>query len=85
MNDKIMATKLREKSDHMLKLAKKHPDVTIYYNDAGDLRSIAQLIEEKDYAGALEFAYRKDTALREEIPEDVWKFLLSKNGEENGQ
>ena len=74
-----MANKLRNKADTMRQLAKKNPDVTIWFKDAGDMEHMAGMVEQGDFWSALEFAQNRDTEFRESVPNDVWNYLVQNN------
>ena len=77
MTPKVAAEKIREAAK-----AWEHPDykldaemTALHKSDAADLELIAALIEKEDLRRARIRADSLDTIIREEIPNDVWKWL----------
>lgn len=50
-------------------------NLRISYKDAADLFCIGQYLEEDNFEKARKLAWNLDTAVREEIPDDVWDYL----------
>jgi hypothetical protein len=49
--------------------------MSMYAGDARDMFKIAELMQDSNYAAAYKKAYSMDTAARDEIPSEVYKFL----------
>lgn len=77
MKRQEMATKLHTVADRLDKFAKENPSLSIAFVDAGNMRALASMVEHgEEYSQCLAFAGQFETAVREEIPLDVWNFLL---------
>lgn len=50
-------------------------NLRISYKDAADLFCIGHYLEEDNFWAAAKLANSLDTAVREEIPDDVWDYL----------
>ena len=58
--------------------AKKQDDpgmMSMYASDAEDMFKIAEIMQDGDHPAAYEKARNMDTAARDEIPDEVYKFL----------
>ena len=84
MNAEDMVIELQEKADEVESVgAIDFPDdpnmIVTYRNDANELRKAATMIEDEEYDEALEHLEMLDTALRDEVPDNVWTFLEEQN------